>query len=139
MPDPLLSRGAILRLGIAVAIAAVFVAPQLARADDSVFEPWLGHDSAKCLSIEPLKAIAKVVELAPSQFDFVRGLYVASPPVSHELPPGDHAVLATAGAAIMVALVDGDQSCARMQIADFILAELMAIGRGDVTHAGAPL
>jgi len=140
MPDPLLPRGAIARLACLALLAMALVVPRMARADDAaVFEPWLGRDSAKCLSIEPLKVVATVVTLAPAQFEFVRALYVAIPPISRQLPPGDRAVLAVAGDAAMVALVDGDQTCARMAIPDFILAELMAVGRGDVIHAGAPL
>jgi len=128
------------RLGTIASIAVSLLVPNLAHADDAAaFDPWLGPDAAKCVSIEPLNGVAKVVTLAPAQFEFARALYVAIPPISHELPPGDHAVLAVAGDAIMVAIVDGDQTCARMAIPGFILGELMAVGRGDVTHVGAPL
>lgn len=129
-----------MKLTAVLALTMVICVPQIAwAADASVFDPWLGQESAKCIEVAPLKAVAKVVELSPSQFEFVRGLYVAIPPVSHKLPVGDHAILAVAGDSQMVALVDSDgQSCSRMQIANFILDEIMAVGRGDVVHVGDP-
>jgi len=54
-----------------------------------------------------------VTDLTPEQFQFVRALYVAIPPISQKLPPGDHAVMASSGGAVMVALVADDQACAR--------------------------
>ena len=106
--------------------------------DATVFEPWLGPDTPGCVTVSNLKDVAKVVELTPAQFDFVRGLYVAIPPISHKLPAGDRAILAMAGGETAVFLVDGDVTCARMLISNFIRDELMGVGRGDVTHAGDP-
>ena len=42
-----------------------------------------------------------------------RAPFIAIPPVSHDLPAGDHAVMAIADGVIMIALVDGPQTCAR--------------------------
>jgi hypothetical protein len=139
MTDPRLPRGAFARLGILALVALFFVFPQFARADDSTaFDPWLSADSPQRVSVGKLKDVAKVVELDPEQFNFARGLYVAVPPVSRQLPPGDHAILAVAPAAAMVAIIDGDKTCARLLLTPAALEEIMAVGRGDVTHAGDP-
>ena len=109
------------------------------RADEaSAFDPWLSGDSPQCTPFDHLKDVAKVIELDPEQFNFARGLYVAVPPVSHELPPGDHAVLAMIPGAAMVAIIDGDKTCARLLLTPAALEEIMAVGRGDVTHVGNP-
>ena len=49
----------------------------------SVFDNWL----------DPSASVSKVMDLTAEQFQFVRALYVALPPVSRTLPPGDHAVM----------------------------------------------
>ena len=43
-----------------------------------------------------------VMDLTPEQFQFVRAFYVAIPPVSRTLPPGDHAIMASSGADVML-------------------------------------
>ena len=139
MPYPRLPRGAPSRLGVVALVALFFAFPRLARAEDSALEPWLGPDSPTCTAVDRLKDVAKVVELDPEQFNFASGLWVAVPPVSHHLPPGDRAVLAVAGGTAMVAMVDGDKTCARLELTLAALEEIMAVGRGDVTHAGDPL
>ena len=137
MPDPLLSRGALARLGFLALIALLFAVPQLARAES--LDPWLGHDAAKCAPLSGLDKVAKVATLTPAQFEFVRALYIALPPISHQLPPGDHAVLAIANDSAMAALVDGAVSCARLELAAFMVEMLMAVGRGEVGRAGDAL
>lgn len=140
MTDPRLPGGAFARLGTTALVVLFLAAPRLAHANDAMaFDPWLDADSPQCASIDHLKDVAKVVELDPSQFNFARGLYVAVPPVSHTLPPGDHAVLATAGGAAMIAIIDGDRTCARLLLSRSALEEIMAVGRGDVTHGGEGL
>src|SRR6516164_4939988 len=47
-------------------------------------------------------------------------LFVALPPVSRTLPPGDKAVMANSGDAVMLAQVAGGQACARFLAPDFI-------------------
>jgi hypothetical protein len=133
MPDPRLPRGALLRLGVVALIAAFALTPPLARAD--VFDPWLGEGAPTCAPLAGLKEVARVVELTPEQFQFVRALYVAIPPISRELPPGDRAIMATASDGVMLALIDGDKTCARMAAPPFVVDMVMAVGRGDVGHA----
>ena len=78
-----------------------------------VFDKWLSQDSPQCVPVSEFKSVSTVTDLSPAQFQFVRALYVALPPVSRTLPPGDHAVMAIAGTSVMLALVDGVQACAR--------------------------
>ena len=69
--------------------------------------------------------------LTPEQFQFARALYVAIPPISRELPPGDSAVVASAGGKAMVALVADGKACARFLAPDFILSMLAQVGKGQ--------
>ncbi len=78
------------------------------------------------------------VELTPEQFQFVRALYVALPPVSRTLPPGDHAVMASSGDVVMLALVADGQACARFLAPDFIQTMLIQVGEGETGHIGTP-
>lgn len=61
----------------------------------------------------------------------MRALYVAIPPTSQELPPGDRAVLITDGDSVAVALVSGEEVCGRLRAPDFILQMLMQVGEGE--------
>ena len=91
------------------------------------------------MSIAELGSVAKVVTLDPEQFEFLRGRYIAIPPVSHSLPSGDHAIVATVGDEAMAALVEGDRACARMALPDWLQEMVMAVGRGDSTKMGDAL
>ncbi len=108
------------------------------NADAGVFEKWLSQDLPQCVPVSEFKAVSTVTDLTPAQFQFVRALYVALPPVSRKLPPGDHAVMASAGGAVMLALVDGVEACARFLAPDFIQAMLIQVGQGQNEHLGTP-
>ena len=79
---------------------------------------------------------SKVTDLTTEQFQFVRALYVAIPPVSRTLPPGDHAVMASSGGSVMLALVADGQACARFLAPDFIQAMLVEVGQTSDRGAG---
>ena len=100
-------------------------------ADDnaSVFDNWL----------DPSASVSKVMDLTAEQFQFVRALYVALPPVSRTLPPGDHAVMASSGGSVMLALVADGQACARFLAPDFIQAMLIQVGQRVTVGLGTPL
>src|ERR1700735_3829124 len=82
-----------------------------AFAEAGAFAEWLSGDQPECI---PLGAVAKAaddsVPLNGDQFQFVRALFVAIPPVSDELPPGDRAALFLdrASNAVMVGIIDRD-------------------------------
>ena len=63
------------------------------------------------------------------------GACVCSPGV----PPGDHAIMASSGGAVMVALVADGQACARFLAPDFIKTMLVEVGQGITVGVGTPL
>ena len=81
-----------------------------------------------------LKSVSKVTDLTPEQFQFVRAFYVALPPISRTLPPGDHAIIAISGGDVMLALVADGQACSRFRAPDFILAMVIEVGEGKTGH-----
>ena len=91
-----------------------------ADGDPGVFDKWLSPDAPECVPVAAIKSVSTLTDLTPEQFQFVRALYVAIPPVSRKLPPGDHAVMASSGGAVMVALVADGKACARFLAPDFI-------------------
>jgi hypothetical protein len=112
---------------------------QAEKQDTGVFDKFLNQSAPECVPVSAFKAVSTVTALTPDQFQFVRALYVALPPVSRTLPPGDHAVMASAGGAVMLALVSDEQACARFLAPDFIQAMLVQVGEGQVVHAGTPV
>ncbi len=122
------------------ALSTALLSVTCANAQDAgVFQKWLSQDAPECVPVSEFKTVSTVKELTPAQFQFVRALYVALPPVSRKLPPGDHAVMATAGGAVMLALVDGVQACARFLAPDFIQTMLIQVGEGQNEHLGVPV
>jgi hypothetical protein len=128
-------------------IAAAFAAGCLvssipASAGDGgadVFDRWLDQRAPECVPVSAIKSVSTVTDLTPEQFQFVRALYVALPPVSRTLPPGDRAVMATSGGAVMFALVADGQACARFLAPDFIQSMLIQVGKGMTVGLGTPL
>ena len=127
----------------AVALAAgclVLSIPALAGDGGAdVFDKWLNPDAPECVSISAIKSVSTVRDLTPEQFQFVRALYVAIPPVSRKLPPGDRAVMASSGGAVMLALVANGEACARLLAPDFIQTMLAQVGQGTTIELGTPL
>jgi hypothetical protein len=126
---------------IAVALAAGCLGSSApAFADDAgAFDKWLSPDAPECVPLSAIKSVATLTDLTPEQFQFVRALYIAIPPVSRELPPGDHAIMASSGDAVMVALVADGQACARFLAPDFVKTMLVEVGHGMTVELGTPL
>jgi hypothetical protein len=128
---------------IAAALAAgclVSSAPVFSAEDDAgAFNKWLSPDAPACVPVSAIKSAATVTELTPEQFQFARALYIAVPPISRKLPPGDHAIMASSGGAAMVALVADGQACARFLAPDFIKTMLIEVGQGMTVGVGTPL
>jgi hypothetical protein len=111
------------------------------NANVGVFAEWLSGDQPECIPLgEVNKAADGSVPLNGDQFQFVRALFVAIPPVSNELPPGDHAALFLDGAnkSVMVGIVDGNSVCARFAAPDFLVNLIIEVGNGEVVRAGRP-
>ncbi len=124
---------------LGAALSAAVFAPFCAHAQDAgVFAKWLTRDAPQCVPVDAFKSVSTVQELNPQQFQFVRALFVALPPVSRTLPPGDHAVMARSGDAVMLALVADGQACARFLAPDFIQTMLIQVGVGETGQIGTP-
>jgi hypothetical protein len=121
--------------------ALAFLSSAAAVAEASAFAEWLSGDQPECIPLaEVSKAADGSVPLNGDQFQFVRALFVAIPPISVELPPGDHAALFLDGAnkAVMVGVMDGDWVCARFAAPDFLVNLIIEVGKGEIVHAGRP-
>jgi hypothetical protein len=110
-------------------------AQDLSAQEDSqqagVFGQWLKPDAPECVPVSDIGSVSRLTKLTPEQFQFVRALYIAIPPISRQLPPGDSAVVAIADGKAMIALVADGESCARFLAPDFILSMLDQVGRGE--------
>ena len=104
-----------------------------------VFSEWLNPQAPQCVSLSKIVSVAHVTKLTHEQFQFVRALYVAIPPISRELPPGDSAVMASANGRSMIALVSGAEACARFLAPDFVLSMLTQVGKGETEAVGDPI
>jgi hypothetical protein len=104
-----------------------------------VFSQWLYPDAPQCVSVAKIGAVSRLTKLTPEQFQFVRALYIAIPPISRALPPGDSAVVASADGRSMIALISGNQACARFLAPDFVLSMLAQVGRGETEVVGNPI
>jgi hypothetical protein len=110
-----------------------------ADADAGAFDKWLSPDAPECVPVSAIKSVATLTDLTPEQFQFVRALYIAIPPISRKLPPGDHAIMASSGGDVMVALVADGQACARFLAPDFIKTMLVEVRQGKTVGVGTPL
>ena len=104
-----------------------------------VFSQWLNADAPECVPVSQIGSVSHLTKLTPEQFQFVRALYIAIPPISRELPPGDSAVVASADGKSMIALVSGAQACGRFLAPDFILSMLVEVGKGEIAVIGDPI
>lgn len=123
--------------GAALSIASL--ATLSAQADETgPFAKWLNKDAPRCVPVSEFASVSHPIALTQEQFEFVRALYVALPPISRTLPPGDHALMATAGDETLLALVGDNVSCARFLAPDFIVAMLIQVGQGAYGQVGDP-
>ncbi len=104
-----------------------------------VFARWLNADAPQCVAVSEIGSVSRLTKLTPEQFQFVRALYVAIPPVSRSLPPGNSAVVASADGKAMIALVLDGETCARFLAPDFILTMLAQVGKGEIGLIGQPI
>ena len=127
---------------IAAALAAGCLVSSIsafAGDDAGAFDKWLDPGAPECVPVSALQSVSKVTDLTAEQFQFVRALYVAIPPVSRTLPPGDRAVMASSGGSVMLALVADGQACARFLAPDFIQAMLLQVGLRVTVGLGTPI
>ena len=118
--------------------AAPSDAPAL-QSFDELFAPL--HEGG-CIKIDAVRAAGATVTLTPEQFQFVRAFWMAIPPVSRTLPPGDHAFLAKdKDGQAMLGLYDEDdgQVCGVFRADDWMLKLVDEIGRGETGKRGEDL
>jgi len=91
-----------------------------------------------CVKLDDVRAVGATVQLTPEQFQFVRAFYMAVPPVSHELPPGDKAFLAKGpeGVAVLGLYDDDGQVCAVFEATDWLERLVDEVGRGGTGKRG---
>ena len=124
-----------------LAALAFLSSPAPAFAEAGAFAEWLSGDQPECI---PLAAVTNATDdsilLNGDQFQFVRALFVAIPPVSDQLPPGDRAALFLDGAnkSVMVGIIDRDWVCARFTAPDSLVNLIIEVGKGEVVRAGQP-
>ena len=116
----------------------VTTAPDYSQ-EAGVFSQWLDPQAPQCVAVSKIGAVSRLRKLTPEQFQFVRALYVAIPPISRALPPGDRAVIASASGRSMIALVSGGEACARFLAPDFVLSMLYEVGKGETEAVGDPI
>jgi len=104
-----------------------------------VFDRWLKPNAPECVPVSDIASVSHLTKLTPEQFQFARALYIAIPPVSRELPPGDSAIVASAEGKAMVALVTNGETCARFLAPNFILSMLAEVGAGENGKIGEPI
>lgn len=122
----------------ATSLAATALAQDEPRTLQELFAP-LSHGA--CIRMDDVRAVGATVQLTPDQFQFVRAFYMAVPPVSHELPPGDKAFLAKGpeGVAVLGLYDDGGQVCAVFEATDWLERLIDQVGRGETGKQGEPL
>jgi len=94
-----------------------------------------------CVKMDDVRKVGATVQLTPDQFQFVRAFYMAVPPVSRGLPPGDKALLAKDADSIAVlGLHDGEggQVCAVFEATDWLERLVDWVGRGETGKRGEP-
>jgi len=96
--------------------------------------------SGGCVAMAGVRAASAVIELTPDQFQFVRAFWMAIPPVSHELPPGDKAFFAKDSSGDEVfGLFDGAGAvCSVFEATDWMERLVAQVGRGEVGKRGDP-
>jgi hypothetical protein len=84
---------------------------------------------------------AKLIELTPDQWQFLRGIYAMSPETPPGLPYGDKALLAKidGDADGLVFFVDGDKACTPMHAPSALLSMMDEVAMGNINHQGAGL
>ena len=122
----------------ALAAASLCTSASAAGEPKTLEEVFAPLSQGMCVTIDAVRAVGATVQLTPEQFQFVRAFWMAIPPATHELPPGDKAFLAkdSNGVAVLGLFDDGGQVCAVFQAADWIERVVDEVGRGETGKLG---
>ncbi len=99
-------RFAIAALGAAFLCGSALAADAPKKTLHELFDVL--HDGG-CTTIGKVREAGAVIELTPEQFQFVRAFWMAIPPISRTLPPGDRAFIARDAEETAVGLIDFDR------------------------------
>jgi hypothetical protein len=127
------------RLILACALAA-FAAPAFAEDAKDLERLFAPLTSGGCVTIADVRAAGALVELTPDQFQFVRAFWMAIPPVSQQLAPGDKAffVQDATGHAAFGLFDESGAVCSVFEATDWIKKLVDQIGRGENGKRGDP-
>jgi hypothetical protein len=107
------------------------------KAEEIAFDKFLASNSPELVPVAAIGAAAQNYRPdSRGAYCFIQALYVAIPPVSHELPPGDKAELATDGNHVNAFLTGGSQTCARFLAPDFLIQIIKRAEGSKSSHSG---
>ena len=125
-----------------VALAAVLICTPAAAEGrpKSLEELFAPLSQGACVKMDEVRKVSATVQLTPDQFQFVRAFWMAIPPASRDLPPGDKAFLAkdAEGETVMGLYDDGGQVCAVFKATDWLERLVDKVGRGESGKLGQP-
>ena len=122
----------------ALAAASLCTSASAAGKPKTLEELFAPLSQGACVTIDAVRTVGATVQLTPEQFQFVRAFWMAIPPATRELPPGDKAFFAkdSNGVAILGLFDDGGQVCAVFQATDWIERVVDQVGRGETGKLG---
>ena len=123
----------------ALAAASLWTPASAADKPKTLQELFTPLARGACVEIADVRAIGETVQLTPEQFQFVRAFWMAIPPASRELPPGDKAFLAREADGFSRSLVFSTrrgQVCAVFPATDWLERVVDEVGRGETGKLG---
>ncbi len=131
------------KVAISVLALALTGGPALAMGNEtpqSLAELFAPIANGGCIAVKKVRAATSFVQLTPEQFQFVRAFWMAIPPLSRELPPGDKAFRARdRDGDTVFGLYDDDQICSIVPAPDWLQHIIDEVGTGDVGKRGSDL
>ena len=126
---------------IRVFLCVAFFASAAPAVADELQLPHAPAGGAGCYPLTELLAFldragGRLIQLKPPQFQFARGVYVATPPVSTALPPGDRGALAVVDDRNELFFLDGDIACDAGALPSPLWRMVLDIADGKITHLG---
>jgi hypothetical protein len=122
----------------AVAASSLWTSASAAGEPKTLEEVFAPLSEGLCVTIDAVRAVGATVQLTPEQFQFVRGFWMAIPPATRGLPPGDKAFLAkdSNGVGAFGLFDDGGEVCAVFQATDWIERVVDDVGRCETGKLG---
>lgn len=128
-------RSLLISLGAMLIAGQAYAQQPPAMPDFGSFTPFV--QSTSCTPLSVIEKVAKkMVPMKSEAMRFVQGLYVATPPLSTKLPPGDKLVIALNDKIAMAVITDGKMACIKFPLPLPMLAMVIGVDKGDKTHAG---